>query len=333
MSTELEKREIIINNYNKNPKLTYQQIAKIAKVSRKTVSKVIGNYKTRLNVLRKIGSGRPEGFRSPKKIRKAISLLETKPNISNRQLSVKIGYCESMVRKIKKKSGLKTYKVQTVPDRNASQNVTAKERAKLLKKKFFKPKTCCVMDDETYVYCNFCQLPGQEFYTATNRGNVEEHFRTKKKSKFPKKFLIWQAICSCGERSQCYVTSGSINSQIYVKECLQKRLLPFLRQHKIPTFFWPDLASCHYSRETLKWYNDNGVTFVPREANPPNSPELRPVERYWALTKRNLKDTKQEVKTVDQLKIKWRTASQKVSKETIKSLMEGIPEKLNQFCR
>lgn len=332
MSTELEKREIIIKNFNEHPTFTYGKIAKIAKVNRKTVSKVIKNYKIRLNVLRKSGSGRPEGFRSPKKIRKAISTLKAKPNVSNRQLSAKIGYSESMVRKIKKKSGLRTYKVQTVPDRNATQNVNAKNRAKLLKRNFFKANSCCVMDDETYVLCDFSQLPGQEYYTATSRGDVEEEFRTKRKSKFPKKFLIWQAICSCGERSKFFITSGNVNSDIYVKECLQKRLLPFLRQHSIPTFFWPDLASCHYSRQTLKWYSDNEVTFVPKEANPPNSPELRPVERYWALTKRNLKQTKQEVKTMDQLKIKWRTASQKVSKDTIKSLMGGIPEKLKQFC-
>lgn len=332
MSTELEKRELIIKNFFENPTFDYKKIARIAKVGRKTVARVIKNYKCRFNVLRKPGSGRPEGFRSPRRVRKALSILKEKPNISNRQLSAKIDYGETMVRKIKKKTGLRSYKVQTVPDRNATQNANAVERAKLLKRLFFKKNTCCIMDDETYVLCDFNQMPGQEYYTALGRGQVQERYRTKRKSKFPKKNLIWQAICSCGERSKFFITSGTINSQIYKKECLQKRLLPFVLQHNIPTFFWPDLASCHYSRDALEWYNANGVTFVPREANPPNSPELRPVERYWALGKRNLKKTKQEVKTIDQLKVKWTTASQKVTKETIKTLMGGIPEKLRQFC-
>ena len=46
------------------------------------------------------------------------------------------------------------------------------------------------MDDETYVLEDFKQLPGMCFYTVMQRNGVEEHFRTKKKAKFPKK-NIW----------------------------------------------------------------------------------------------------------------------------------------------
>ena len=45
--------------------------------------------------------------------------------------------------------------------------------------------------------------------------------------KFAKKFLV----CECSERSSCFVTTGTINTEIYIKECLKKRLLPFLRSH------------------------------------------------------------------------------------------------------
>lgn len=187
------------------------------------------------------------------------------------------------------------------------------------------------MDDETYVLGDFSQLPGQDYYVADARGNVEDKYKTKKLTKFPKKFLVWQAICSCGKRSQSFVTSGSINSEIYIKECLQKRLLPFLKQHNVSTYFWPDLASCHYSKTALEWYSKNNIVFVPREANPPNCPELRPVERYWALVKRNMKSTKKVSKDISDFKLKWTTCSKKVTEETLKSLMGGIPEKVNNF--
>ena len=210
---------------------------------------------------------------------------------------------EKTVRKMKTNAGLKTYKVQKVPDRNAQQNQKVKYRARTLEKEFFPKHDCCVIDDETYVLADFSQLPGQDFYVADSRGNFSEEFRTKKQSKFPKKFLVWQAICSCGIKSDFFVASGTINTQIYIKECLQKRLLPFLRKHNVSTFFWSDLASCHYSKTTLEWYEANNVVFVPREANPPNCPHLRPIERYWALVKRGLKSTKKEPKTSRILKI------------------------------
>ncbi|KAL5282444.1 hypothetical protein ACFFRR_005525 [Megaselia abdita] len=101
-----------------------KKIAKIARVNRKTFARVI-NKKSRLNVLRISGSGRPGEFRSPKKAKKALAVLTAKPNISKRQFSTKIGYSES---------GLKSYKVQTVPDRNVFQNVKSKNRAKILKR-------------------------------------------------------------------------------------------------------------------------------------------------------------------------------------------------------
>ena len=85
-------------------------------------------------------------------------------------MATKSGCSEGLVRKIKQETGLKTYKVQTVPDRNANKNLEARRRAKMLKLNYFQEKMCCVMDDETYVLCDFSQLPGQEFYTASERG-------------------------------------------------------------------------------------------------------------------------------------------------------------------
>ena len=90
-----------------------------------------------------------------------------------------------------------------------------------------------------------------------------------------KKFLTWQAIYGCGEISASFITSGTINGAIYTKECLKKRLLPFIRKHKGSTLFWPDLASCHYARDVLEWYRANGVNLVPKDRNPLNSPERK----------------------------------------------------------
>ena len=45
--------------------------------------------------------------------------------------------------------------------------------------------------------------------------------------------------------------SLSVNSAIYIKEYLEKRLLPLIEEFHIDGnyIFWPDLASAHYSNE------------------------------------------------------------------------------------
>lgn len=333
MTSREKVREIIIKKLLEKPERTHKQIAKELKVHRNTITNALKSYKEDLNVKKKSVSGRPKGFASPKKAKKIVAHFKRNPNISLRKLAGKVGCSASTVNRVKSRAGYKTYKVQTTPDRNAEKNLVANKRAKTLKKDFFQENQCCVMDDETYVLCDFSQLPGQEFYTACGRGNVEKQFRTKLKSKFPKKFLVWQAICSCGDKSKFFITTGTINSNIYIKECLQKRLLPFMRQHRGSFFFWPDLASCHYSKATIEWYEANNIQFVPREANPPNCPELRPIERYWALVKKNLKSTKKEARDIDKFKIKWRAASEKITNVTIKSMMESVPAKIALFCK
>ena len=92
-----------------------------------------------------------------------------------------------------------------------------------------------------------------------------------------------------------------------------------------------DLATCHYSKSAVEWYIKHNVVFVPREANPPNCPELRPVERYWALVKREMKSTKEVVDNVKNFSRKWNLSSKKITENTIKALMGGIPEKTKKF--
>lgn len=58
MSCEIEVREKIIRLFNENPNWTFKTIARKAKVSRNTVSRVIRVYGERLTINRKQGSGK-----------------------------------------------------------------------------------------------------------------------------------------------------------------------------------------------------------------------------------------------------------------------------------
>lgn len=85
------------------------------------------------------------------------------------------------------------------------------------------------MDDETYVKMDFRQIPGQKFYVAITRGDVPARFKFVFADKFARKLMIWQGICSCGEKTKVFVTKESMNTELYKKECLEKRVLPFIK--------------------------------------------------------------------------------------------------------
>lgn len=74
------------------------------------------------------------------------------------------------------------------------------------------------MDDKTYVKSDFKQHPGQSFYVSKVRRGVKNKYKLIIIGKFPKKHMIWQAICTCGLKSQPYVATVSINSNIYLHD-------------------------------------------------------------------------------------------------------------------
>lgn len=230
-SEQVTKRKLIISEHVKNPELSQRQLAKLLKLPRSTVQRVLVRFKKEASVSRKRGTGRKKGSGDKKLQKEVIKQFKRNPNISVRDVANKLATSSTTVHRIKSRAGLKTFKVQKAANRSDEQEIRAKTRARKLYEQFLTKYSCIVMDDETYCKADFQQLPGQEFYVASDKGQVEERYKIRKISKFPKKYLIWQAICSCGLKSSEFVTTGSINTEIYLNECIKKRLLPFLALH------------------------------------------------------------------------------------------------------
>ena len=76
--------------------------------------------------------------------------------------------------------------------------------------------------------------------------------------------------------------SVAINTEVFINECLQPRLLSFIHKHHedFNYLFWPDLARAHYSKESVAWMNEN-VYFVDENTNPQNVPQARSIENLW----------------------------------------------------
>lgn len=73
-------------------------------------------------------------------------------------------------------------------------------------------------------------------------------FRQKKllslKRNFLKKYLIWQAIGEDSNVSEPFISEGTMNGETYFRECIGKRLLPFIAERNV--LFWLDMATVHY---------------------------------------------------------------------------------------
>ena len=254
-SKQSEVRQIIVNKYLQNRSSSISDIAKVLKFPRTTVRDVLKKFISTGSIERKKGSG-GNRFKIDKKLTaKILADYKRKPSQSVRDMAVKYKKSASFIQRLKTKLNLKTFKAVRVPDRDEKQHIKAKSRArKLYYEILTKNDGCIIMDDETYVKADFQQMPGNSFYVSKVRGGVLNKYKIIRTGKFPKKYLIWEAICSFGLRSKPYVAKGTISSHNYIKECLQKRLLPFIRSHSSMSIFWPDLAPAHYSKLTMAWY-------------------------------------------------------------------------------
>lgn len=145
--------------------------------------------------------------------------------------------------------------------------------------------------------------------------------------------LIWQALCSCGKKSRAFVTTSTLNAELYTKKCLNERLLPLINSHSVRPKFWPDLASCHYARSTMAWYEDNQVAVITKDLNPPNCPQLRPIEKYWAIVKRSLNKTGGAANNKASMYQKWNKAAAEVTPKGVQVLMGSIKKKVREFIR
>lgn len=332
-SNQEKVRQQILHKLLENSDLSSAQVSKSLKVSIRTVQRVKKSWNDSQSVRRKTGSGKNLGASDINLDRTIVRTIKGKRSTSIRDIAKKVGTSTSMVQRAKKRNGLRTYKKQKNAKKTENQLKTIKTRLRKLYNILLEKKTCIVMDDETYVKMDFSTLPGPQYYTKQRYETLPESQTNVGVEKFGAKLLVWQAICQCGQRSRLFVTSGTINGENYRKECLEKRLIPFIKSHKGSTLFWPDLASAHYAKKTLELLEAANVQYVQKEANPPNVPELRPIERFWALVKRELKKDSKPAKDIEKFKVKWTRASARITNVVVQNLMAGIIQKVRLAIR
>lgn len=330
---EEKGRIAIVHKYLEDTSQPYCEIAKSLKKSQSTVRKVILRYLDSLSTKR-ASSKQIHTPKDPALVAKVLRDIKKNPNLSLRKRAQNLETTKSHIARIMKNHGIKTFRKIRTPRRSDKQSTTVKTRQRRLYDQILTKHTGCIlMDDETYQYSDLGQTRGPEFYCAEERLGVEDKHKFKELEKFPEKYLIWQAICTCGLKTTPYISKGTMNGDSYLKNCLKRRLLPLIKKHNTPVLFWPDLPSCHFSKSVKEWYEKEGLFVVPKECNPPNTPEIRPIERYWAIVKRKLLDDGTRVTSVEGFRRKWIRYASTMTIEVVQNLMGGVRSKVRRLIK
>jgi hypothetical protein len=307
--TELQRRDIIVNFYKRHLHLgksfTVHHYAAEG-VSSRSVYHILRMHTQRGTTVRKCGSGGHNKKLSTASRAAIVRSNLNKVGVSLRQLARKNNVNPSTMCRLFKSKGVKCYKRERAPQYTEEQIERVKRNARKLVATF-QGRTVLV-DDESYFKLKSDILPGNDHFFTTNKVTTPPDVRFKAMKKFPTQLLVWLCISPHGLSEPFFLERpNSINGEIYRQHCIKDKLMKFINSHQQPRdsiIFWPDLASAHYAKATTDLLTSLSVTFVPREDNPPNLPQCRPIEDFWSLLKSEVYRDGWEAKTIRQLKMR-----------------------------
>ena len=148
--------------------------------------------------------------------------------------------------------------------------------------------------------------------------------------------IIWMAKSS-KDTSYIYVHKSiqAVNQETYMKECINKRLLPFIaKYHSNGNYlFWPDLAKAHFSNIVQQHLTEKNLPFVSRVDNPPNVPQARPLEIVWTVLERKVSENNWEAKNIDHWVKRIKQKAKELDQEMLQGMIEDVGKKFRAMCR
>jgi hypothetical protein len=334
---ESVKRHIIMtffaNNRAKGKPYTVKHFVPMG-IPRRTVYSVLRRCDNNTTEGRKEGSGGHNTIMTGRKLRTLRVLSLDKIGVSCRKLSRRLGVCKTTIQRHLVKIGAKYRARLKAPQYDESQRARAESRAKKLAVTL--RDAVLIMDDEAYFCLKGDNTPGNDGFYTCDFANAPENVKFSTRKKFPTRLLVWLAISPKGVSAPFFLEAGNaVNSDVYCKHCIKERLVPFIQAyHPLDRIiFWPDLASAHYAVETQALLHNLNINFVPKQDNPPNLPQARPIENVWGMLKAIVYDKGWEAKSIRALKRKISLSIKKLDLDAIFRDLQSVPYKLRNIGR
>ena len=189
------------------------------------------------------------------------------------------------------------------------------------------------MDDESYF-----KLYGHQDnkYYYENIGDTEEKVKYIRKEKYEPKLMVWMAISPrAASPVVIFPSKQNINGQFYREFILKRVVRPFIDCHYPDGnyLFWPDLAPGHTASDTLDLMDELHIDCIQEDFNPPNAPQLRPIERFWSHLKRRVYRNGYEAKNLNQLKKRIEEVVRTFPPSYFENLMKNVNKKIFKAAR
>ena len=296
--------------------------------ARSTLYSIISGHERKLSMKRKPGSGiKPKIFDSRKKIQ-LKKYLDHKDKVSVTSATKKFKCSRITINYWIKRLNIKLRKKKKAPYYGPGQDVIAKRLCAYLYNKFRHRNF--VIDDEKYF--TLTGILNNSFFSF-DESITPDSVKYKQKIKFEPKVLLWIAISPNGV-SKPYLRRGglAIDQNVYVEECLKKRLIPFLREYHSDNkyIFWPDKASAHYAKTTTNFLKSQKVRFVPKYRNPTNVPQCRPIEDFFGVLSSKVYKNGWKAKNVHHLKKRILFCLRQFDKNIVQKSMLGVKKRLRR---
>jgi hypothetical protein len=280
-------------------------------------------------------SGRPRKLTN-KQMKTMAFTLNNKSGISHRILSSRYNvHYRTIGRNLKQRTNIRPRKRIKAPKYINDQQTRAQKNCGFLYRQSL-DNCFIIMDDEKYFSLSGVDIPGNLLYYTSDHSTTPPNIKYKQYQKFEPKILVWLAVSAEG-CSQPYIhkSKNAVTGDVYLKQCIQRRLIPFIKKNHLQTklLFWPDLAKAHYVPQVLRTLEANDIPFVPREKNPPNVPQVRPIEDVWGILKQMVYAQNYQAKNLNQLARRIREKVKELDKEMLRDMMLGVRSKLRKVWR
>jgi hypothetical protein len=334
---ELSIRQRVGNFYMKNKQIKKSLIVNhflFEGIPKSTIYSIIDRVDKGISLDRKPGSGHSVSIDQKLK-NKIIEENVNEIGRSYRSIGRKHNIDEKTAKKILNEAGVFKKKRKKAPKSSEKQKKRQKKCLEKLRRGLLRPSNDVevIMDDESYFTVDGSNSYGNDSYHSYDGLEAPENVKFKETSKFPSKVMVWIAMSARGLSDPFILKSGTaINASLYIKECLNERLIKFIAQHHSDDkyIFWPDLATSHYANLTKAEYSRLKIKVVPKVLSPPNVPQVRTIENFWSILKRRVYLNGWKAESDKDLIIKIKKELKNMPTNVCQRLMSGLKTKVRK---
>jgi transposase len=322
-----------VNISNRQKKITVNHFAQ-EQVPRRTIYDIIKKFEEFGIVGDRPRSGPPKKL-STQQLTQLKRLTDQKTGISLRGLAPKFDVNFSTIGRNLKAIGIMYRKKKRAPKYTNKQLEEIPTRARRLCRTLLNGDFELVMDDEKYFLLHNESVPSNRGFYTSDPSAAPPEIKFKRSQKFEPKILVWIAISENGVSTPFFsYQQQAVNQTTYLNKCIKARLMPFIENYhnKNKVLFWPDLASSHYGLKVIEFFNENNISFVPKEKNPQNCPQARPIETFWSLLEQMVYAGGWEAKNIEELQRRISRKLKEFDIEVVQTMFSDISKQLRRIA-